>query len=191
MRRPQKNGVEPVDEHDQPTEPMNFVVSPFAPTATGDDPATIPAPDRPFSPQMPPPAPLIGAYPFLPPAPARQSGNEGFVGDAQPENNAPARSGTKRHSIIPALVGLVFVAIQLMLLVRFVLTIIPLWDNITWVNVFYSVTALFIWPVQTLLQQVSLPAAASIEISTLLAILAYGLLSRILVRCLKLIFRSR
>jgi hypothetical protein len=195
MRRPQKKGVEPIDEHDQPTEPIDFApVSPYAPTATGDYPATIPVPNRPFpQQQMPPQAPLIGAYPYLPPTPTRQSGYDGYAGNAPvpPGGSAPASSGTKRRHIFPLLVGLCFVVIQLVLLARFVLTIAPLWNDIGWVSIFYSVTALFIWPVQTVLQQFAMPLAASVEISTLLAILAYGLLSRILVRCLKLILRSR
>lgn len=190
MRRPQKNGVGPVDEHNQPTEPMNFAVSPYAPTATSDDSAF--APTRPLTqPQQPPQAPLIGAYPFLPPAPTRQSGNDGYAGNAPvpPGGSAPTRSGTKRRRGFPVLVGLFFVVIQLVLLVRFVFTIVPLWNDITWVNIFYNVTGLLIWPVQALLQQFSLPLM--VEISTLVAILAYGLLSRIVVRCLKLILRSR
>ncbi len=191
MRRPQKKGVEPVDEHNQPTEPIDFAispVSPYAPTATGDNPATLPVPNRPFS---PPQAPLIGAYPYLPPTPARQSGYDGYAGNAPmpPGGSVPASASTKRRHIFPVLVGLFFVGIQLVLLARFVLTIATQWNDIAWVSIFYSVTALLIWPVQALLQQFSLPLA--VEISTLLAILAYGLLSRILVRCLKLTLRSR
>lgn len=195
MRKPQKKGVEPVDEHNQPTEPIDFAispVSPYAPTATGDSPATIPVPNRPFSQQpMPPQAPLIGAYPYLPPTPTRQGGYDGYAGNAPIPPGGSAPANTKRRRVFPVLVGLCFVAIQLVLLARFVLTIATQWNDIAWVSIFYSVTALLIWPVQALLQQFSMPLAASVEISTLLAILAYGLLSRILVRCLKLILRSR
>jgi hypothetical protein len=192
MRRPQKKGVEPIDEHNQPTEPMNFPiasVSPYAPTATGDNPPTMPVPNRPFSPPVPPQAPLIGAYPYLPPAPTRQSGYEGYGENMPVPAGGSAPAGTKKRHFLPVLVGLFFVMIQLVLLARFVLTIATQWNNIAWVNIFYSVTALLIWPVQAVLQQFALPL--SVEISTLLAILAYGLLSRILVRCLKLILRSR
>jgi hypothetical protein len=191
MRRPQKQGAEPVDEHNQPTEPINFAVSPvspYAPTATGDNPATIPVPNRPFSPPSPQ-APLIGAYPYLPPTPTRQGGYDGYAGNAPVPPGGSAPANTKRRRVFPVLVGLFFVGIQLVLLARFVLTIATQWNDIAWVSIFYSVTALLIWPVQALLQQFSLPL--SVEISTLLAILAYGLLSRILVRCLKLILRSR
>ncbi len=201
MKRSQKNGAKPIDEHDQPTEPINFTVSPYAPTVTSDDPApdapTMPAQaGRPFpQQQVPPQAPLIGAYPFLPPAPNKQNGNDGnTVGGMAPPENAGtvARSSIKkRRRLFPALVGLVFVVIQLLLLARFVLSMIRLWDGIAWVNVFYSLTSILIWPVQVLLQQIPLPFAVNIEISTLLAILLYGLFSRILVRCLKLFFRSR
>jgi hypothetical protein len=193
MRKSQKKGVEPVDEHNQPTEPIDFAVSPvspYAPTATGDNPATIPVPNRPFSPQ-PPQAPLIGAYPYLPPTPTRQGGYDGYAGNAPMPPGGSVSTNTKRRRVFPVLVGLFFVVIQLVLLARFVLTIATQWNDIAWVSIFYSVTALLIWPVQALLQQFSMPLAASVEISTLLAILAYGLLSRILVRCLKLILRSR
>ncbi|HEV2661071.1 MAG TPA: hypothetical protein VGU68_10745 [Ktedonobacteraceae bacterium] len=194
MRRPYKKGVEPVDEHNQPTEPIDFAVapvSPYAPTVTSDSPATLPVPNRPFSPPMPPQAPLIGAYPYLPPTPTRQGGYDGYAGNAPMQPGSSASTNTKRRRVFPVLVGLCFVAIQLILLARFVLTIVTQWNDIAWVSIFYSVSALLIWPVQALLQQFSMPLAASVEISTLLAILAYGLLSRILVRCLKLILRSR
>ncbi|MDQ2887266.1 MAG: hypothetical protein M3Y39_14430 [Chloroflexota bacterium] len=191
MRRPYKKGVEPVDEHNQPTEPIDFAispVSPYAPTVTSDSPATIPVPTRPLPP--PPQAPLIGAYPYLP-TPTRQGGYDSYAGNAPMPAGGSAPANTKRRRVFPLLVGLCFVGIQLVLLVRFVLTIATQWNDIAWVSIFYSVTALLIWPVQALLQQFSMQLAASVEISTLLAILAYGLLSRILVRCLKLILRSR
>jgi hypothetical protein len=111
---------------------------------------------------------------------------------AQPENAGIAvRTGPKRRSLFPAFVGLVFVAIQLLLLVRFGLSMIGLWDNLAWVKIFYDVTSLFVWPVQAFVRQIPLPLVATQGISTLLAILLYGLLSRILVRCLKLLFRTR
>jgi hypothetical protein len=193
MRRSQKKGVEPIDEHNQPTEPINFPVAPVSPyavpTATSDNPPTQPAPTLPFSPQPTvPQAPLIGAYPYLPP-PMRQGGYDGYAGNAFVPPGGSASASTKRRHIVPVLVGLCFVVIQLALLARFVLTIVPQWNGIAWVSVFYSVSALFIWPVQAVLQQFALPL--SVEIATLLAILAYGLISRILVRCLKLILRSR
>ena len=188
MRRPQKNGIEPVDEHSQPTEPMSFTVSPFAPTTTGENPATVPASYNPM-PQQPP---QIGAYPYLPPPLPYQGGYGGIekTVPVQPVESTQAAKSTKKRRALPILVGMFFVAIQLALLARFVLDVVPFWNNTSWAATFDATTTLLIWPVQALLQQFAMPLAASIEISTLIAILAYGLLSRILVRVLKLVLRS-
>jgi YggT family protein len=197
MRRSQKNGIRRIDDHDQPTEPINMSVSPSAPTATSDNPGapnmSVPYGGRPFpQQQVSPQPPLIGAYPFLPPPPARKKAGVNEFSPLQPANaDAPTRARVKRRRLFPLFVGLIFVAVQMVLLVRILLQLIGIWDGVSWVNTFYALTSVLIWPVQILLQQIHLPLTSSIEISTLLAILLYGMLSRILVRVLKLIFRSR
>jgi len=85
-----------------------------------------------------------------------------------------------------------FIAVQLLLLARFVLKLIRWPGSTVWAGAIYSVSNVFVLPFHLLLQNVALPAIFlnTIEIYTLLAILTYWLLSRILVRLLKAILYS-
>jgi hypothetical protein len=119
----------------------------------------------------------------------------------QPTN--PKRSNKKRNSLLPAFVGLFFVVVQLLLLVRFLLKFVGLMSNQPWTDTVYAVSEVFVWPWRILLQQIPLPASLNIgvstllpisinvEIYTLLAVLAYGLFSRLLVRLLKVLLNHR
>jgi hypothetical protein len=86
-------------------------------------------------------------------------------------------------------VGLFFVAVQLLLLVYFALQLIALPGKTPWVGLIYTTGSLFLLPFRLLMQNVAVPIP--VEVYTLLAILIYGLLSRILVRFLKILLRSR
>lgn len=199
MKRPKKNGAEEIDGHNQTTEAFDFGVSPYAPTVTGNrlPPDTPPiAMVRPSPPQ--PGAvqpPLIGAYPFLPPSPIRQNGSATPVGNiepSQPQIGGTSPSDTQRlRKFFPALVGLCFVVVQLLLLVSFALNVVGLWNNTLWVNVLYVIRDILIWPLQALAHQLPAPFSIPAQIVVLLAILLYGMLSRVVVRCLKLLLHTR
>jgi hypothetical protein len=111
-----------------------------------------------------------------------------------PPKNAHATPTTRRSSA-PALIRLFFIAVRLLLLVQFVLTILHSlfhWqDNALWVSVVYILSPVFIWPVRILIQQIPLPFSLWPELYTLLAIVFYSILSRILVRLVKWITRYR
>ena len=92
---------------------------------------------------------------------------------------------------MPILVGMFFVAVQLLLLVRFVLKLFVISEDTTCVAIIYTISSLFVLPFSLLSQNVALPIPTSIELFTLLAILIYGLLSRILVHLLKAVLHSR
>jgi hypothetical protein len=202
---PQNNGAGDLDEHDMPTEPI--AIDPTAPLPSqGGSGAnwslytSIPSPQ---APEQPFPRQYVqgglqpgshdvrgGAYPFVA-APLQP------VGKPVIENTAPARSEPKagkrvrassqRHSPVPALVGLFFVLVQLLLLVRFGLKVIQWSDINLWIDILYAFTDLVIWPVRALVQKISLPFTLWEELYTLLAILLYGLSSRLLVRLLRAI----
>src|SRR6266699_2128772 len=181
MRRQQSqdNFLEAEDEHNQPTEPMPHIIpSPFP---LGDD-AQVPVPqpyERPFPSQdgyknaipgvdnRPPGA---SSYPYLPRGPEmrRQGRPPGGATSLWPGDAVKPVQARGRRSPLPIFVGMFFIAVQLLLL------------------------ALFVLPFHLLLQNVALPAIFlnTIEIYTLLAILTYWLLSRILVRLLKAILYS-
>lgn len=199
MKRPKKNGAEEISGHNQTTEPFDFGVSPYAPTVTGNrlPPDTPPiAMMRPGLPlQVPAQPPLIGAYPFLPP-PVRQNEKVASpVGAMKPSQVQDARTsiagGRRLRRLFPALVGLCFVAIQVLLLADFALTMFGQWNNTIWVNVLYLVSNVFILPMQALVHLLPLPISIPTQIVTLLAILLYGMISRVVVRCLKLLLHTR
>jgi hypothetical protein len=206
----QKNDAEEIDEHNQPTEPMpRFVLSPSSPTIPNEEPLledpTIPMPvpsEQPFPQQQvsnvppSPPAynPAPAPYPYLPPAPAISVGDR-LAGGTVPGQPGKTRGSVKttqiRRSRIPLLVGLLFVAVQLVLLMRVVLNLINLTAGSGWVDSIYIVSGIFVMPFRQLFMNVNLPIPISMQVYTLLAILVYGLLSRILVRFLKMLLNSR
>lgn len=96
-----------------------------------------------------------------------------------------------RHSPIPGLVGTFFVVIQLLLLARFGLKVIGMSADKFWVGDIYELSYIFIWPFRMLLQWIVARIPISTEVYTLLAILLYGFLSRVLVRFLKALLNSR
>jgi hypothetical protein len=198
MKRPKKNGPQEIDEHNQTTEAFDFGVSPYAPTVTGNrlPPDTPPiAMVRPVPPQqVSAQPPLIGAYPFLPPVPTKKDkkaplGRSLAPSQSQIDSISPAGS-QKLRKVFPALVGLCFVAVQLLLLASFVLKVVGLWNNTLWVNVLYLISDVFIWPLQALVHLLPAPFSIPSQIVALLAILLYGIISRIVVRCLKLLLHT-
>jgi hypothetical protein len=203
MRGTQNKRAEEIDEHDQPTEPIpRFDLPSFTPTigscVSSPDQKTIPRPQpyaRPF-PQQPPQYPVrSGTYPYLPPAPNIQKRGRP-AGGVPPTQSVPtcepARPArVRRRSAIPLLVGLFFVAVQCLLLMRFILKIVNLVISQSWFSIVYALSEVFVLPFRALWQQVPLQIPSSLEIYTLLAILVYGLFSRILVRILKAVFNSR
>ncbi|MBA2393858.1 MAG: hypothetical protein H0V70_14075 [Ktedonobacteraceae bacterium] len=200
MKRPKKNGAQEIDEHNQTTEAFEFGVSPYAPTVTGN---RLPPETPPIAMvrQVPPQQvaaqpPLIGAYPFLPPSPVRQ--NEvaappmGNMGPAQPQAGRVSASGVWGvRKVFPALVGLCFVAVQLLLLASFGLKMAGLWNNTLWANVLYLISDILIAPFQALAQMLPAPFSIPSQLLALIAILLYGVISRIVVRCLKLLLHTR
>lgn len=219
MRRQQPDNFGEMDEHDSPTEPMSQVIlSPFSSTTpfsngvNGASPgnAGIPTPapyEQPFPqqgfPNYPQPGtfyrpPEAQVYPVLPPISTVSNGRP--AGGAAPTQNGsglPTRfkSDQPHRSTIPLWVGIFLVAVQLLLLIRFVLQLINYSSSSQWVSLIYSVSSVFIFPFRALLYSLTSSLSISSDLFDLLAIifavLMYGLLSRILVRFLKALLHSR
>lgn len=205
-QQPSNDSQEQIDEHDAPTEPILPVFpSPFAVTVPNDVPnkdrqgIPIPVPhERPFpyqDIQQNGNAPAYPVYPVLPPAPNNvKKGKEKDMrppGGAAPDNsrgkNKPAAQlqSRRRSGPVPNLVGFFFVLVQLLLLVRFVLKLLNFSGSPVWIGIIYTISSVFVLPFRLLLQNILNPIPNAIEIYTLIAILIYGLLSRLLVRLLK------
>ena len=131
------------------------------------------------------------------PAPPLKGRPPGGAVPVRPGNAVgPARSGRAsrvqpRRSSFPALVGFFLVIVQLLLLVRFVLKFVGAPADTLWVSTIYTISGVFVLPLRLLFELVVLPIHPDVELYTLLAILVYGLLSRILVRFLKALLHSR
>ena len=207
------------DLHSQPTEPLSpppFVLSPFAPTVgNGIDNASVeeeilPAPqpsERPFPQQL---VPLVPTQPVPPspalttvvqpqlPVPVGGNGNNPVGNGVQgppvstpPQNSTVAGQASRRRRMLPTAVGMFFVAVQLLLLVSFVVRAIQASSSNVWVSLLYGLSSVFVFPFRLLFAQLSLPVPVGIQLYTLLAILVYGVLSRFLVRLLKLLTKNR
>ena len=203
-----KIGRDKADPHDEPTEPVPDFSG--IPTATQ-------APPSPYISQEGPDAPTEAYFPIQ--GPGQRSGQQpyasfqqpyapGFAGPSQQQmqdpwmqpggnlNGLPAgqAGGQKQDSLLralPMLVGLCFVSLQFLLLTRFVLKLFDVMTNQGWVGGIYGITDLFVVPFALLWQQIAPNTPAQIEIYTLVAVLGYGIISRIVVRSLKFIIIPR
>ena len=195
-------------DHNQPTEPMERIVLPYVPSPypvndAFPDSLTVPAPQpdaRPFPPHEARPAyPYYqqpqqsgAAYPVLPPSPA--SPGKRYRG-SPPGGSAPAYSAAPRRiwrrSPIPGLVRLVLVLIQLTLLARVVCMILNVQSTTTWLTLLYAASDLFVQPMRWLAANVNISLLAGTAFLTylefLLAMLAYAILSRLLVGLLRIL----
>ena len=203
--QPDIDATTPIDEHDEPTEPIHQVdIAAFVPTIPAsslieeDVPsaksATQPLPQHYVQPpaqssaHLPPP----NVYPYLPARKEDFQANRP-AGGAVPVQSTPVPVSlqARKGRMIPIVVGMCFVAVQVLLLLRFVFKLLTFSSDVSWVAAVYGVSNVFILPFRVLFLQFSIPLFGTIELYTLLAILVYGIVSRIVVRILKVIFRTR
>ena len=219
MRRQQPDNLGEMDDHDSPTEPMSQVfLSPLSSTipyshdvnGIPSNGAAFPTPkpyEQPFPQQDVPDYPQPGTfnrppaqvYPVLPPV--STNGKYRPAGGLAPisgnGSSLPARfkSSQPRRSSIPLWVGVFLVAVQLLLLVRFVMQLLGYSNSSFWVSLLYAVSSMFVYPFRALLYSLTSSLTIGTDLLDLLAILfailMYGLLSRILVRFLKALLHSR
>lgn len=205
-KQSQKKNADEPDEHSAPTEPLLSVVEETVPgSEIPPSEKLLPAPspyEQPFPHQQaqdatqlqgPSSPPSVTVYPVLPPASTIQQGYRP-AGSATPlppqKSMGSVRSG---RSPIPLSVGMFFVAVQFLLLISFIARINGLAASQQWLGIIYGISSIFLLPFRLLFEHVILPFSLTIgvEVYTLLAILVYGLLSRLLVRLLKVLLRSR
>ena len=215
MRRqqPQENRFEPKDEHEQPTEPMSQVIlAPFSsPTFEPElavDQVDIPAPrldERPFPKRGPNPIDVMyrqpatpPVYPILPQAPTERrngrppGGAPPRIHPHRPDKSVPRKP---RRSSFPVLVRLFFFAVELVLLLSLLFPFFGLSGSNVWVGLVYAISAILMQPFHLLLENIRIPLIYGTKLYNdlliVVALLAYGLLSRILVRFLKALLHSR
>src|SRR5579864_2819482 len=190
------------DDYDSPTEPMMpIIIAPHSPLPSSPDSSMPAGPTMPLQPASPirsaPETPLV--YPLLPPFAGEVSGNgRPPCGAAHTGNGlatrpvAPAQPG---RSPVPIIVGYCFVFIQVVLLLRVLLLLFSVSNSVVWAKVLYTMGSVFAYPVRLPLDHIQPVTQLGPEVinylAPLLAILIYGLVSRILVRFLKALLNSR
>lgn len=212
-RSRQQKAEHELDIHDEPTEPSipAVILPPSSPSldwnATPANGAMFPVAQSPQSTlsnapiaQTPMPSPwLMPVYPMLPTTatPSVSTPNQQNMGGqrlpypVRPPNNS-SRNIQRKHNILPDLVGMFFVAVQILLLVRFALRLITptITSGTPWIGIIYTASGIFVLPFRLLFQHIAFPVPGSLEIYSLVAILCYGLLSRVLARFTKALLRS-
>lgn len=115
------------------------------------------------------------------------------VQPVQPE--IPVSPLQSRRSSVPVLVGLAFVMLQAVLLARVVLMLFGADSTNAWIGWLFLLSSAFAFPFKLLLDVLPLPSQIGPDIvsyvSPLMALLVYGVLSRVLVRFLKAYLNSR
>ena len=204
-----KSRQDQIDEHDMPTEPLSDVPPMFFPIPDGYNSMpggrTVNAPFSPnSSPSSPPtaypyaqkPSSAREGYPHHPFLPANPvGGNYGAWPTATAREPGSTRTRrTRKRRLLPALVGLFFFCVQMLLVVRFVVLLVGISRDITWIGIVTDVSEIFVFPFRMLwfqIPSVGTLLQANIELYTLIAVLIYGIISRLVVGILKLVLKSR
>ncbi|GER86710.1 hypothetical protein KDW_08720 [Dictyobacter vulcani] len=92
--------------------------------------------------------------------------------------------------LVPLGIGMCFVGLQLLLLLRFTLKIWHSATTLVWVNGVYASSELALLPFHILLPPLHQELFMYVEPYTLLAVIVYGICSRILVHLLKIIVKA-
>jgi len=181
------------DDYNQPTEPLEQTYLPSymtAPGVAGVPPETLTTPmseDRPAGyPYQQSPA----VYPLLPQAPFKR-----YRGVPPGGATRASRSARRiRRSPIPGLVRFFLFLVQLVLVVRIVCVVFGVQTTTAWLTLLVATSDLCILPVRWLAANINLSVLAGTELlivlELLVALLAYGIFSRLLVRLLKALFNS-
>lgn len=187
-----------VGDYDQPTEPLEEIVLPqqAAPTYTVEgsypDSLTVPSTQKIQFAYPSYQAPSSPVYPVLPPPPLKKY--RGYPPGGSPPISQPARVAKRHWSPLPGLVGLFFVLVQLLLLARVLLMLFSVAATALWLNLLVLTSDWFVGPFRWLAANInlSLPIGTDLlnYLEFLLAILAYGIFSRLLVRLLKALLHS-
>ncbi len=192
-RQQPHNGVFGPEDYNQPTEPLERVVPPVQIPPIYSQQSAVPAQQSTIytqpepSPAYPYAAPSHAqVYPVLPPetryAPETQR---------PPGGQGRYRRTRRRKSPLPALAGLVFFLIQLILLGRVACMFLSVSATNIWLALLFATSDLLAWPARWLASHLNLSLLAGTQLLVymefLVIILAYGLFARLLVRFLKFV----
>lgn len=194
-RQAENQPFQPSD-YNEPTEPLEPLVLPqYYPAYAGDSASplapTVPTPPLHLPPVAQPvypyPQPAQAVYPVLPSAPVKTYRGYPPGGAAPAYEPLPARR--PRRSPWPGLVRFLFVLVQLVLLARVVCLLFGVQNTATWLVLLFAAGDFFVLPMRWVAENINLPVLAGtqllIYLEFLVAILAYGLFSRLLTLLLR------
>jgi hypothetical protein len=96
--------------------------------------------------------------------------------------------------MVPGLVGLFLFVGQMVLLARVVCVLAGVQNTAPWVTLLFATSDLFVLPVRVLAANINLSLLAGTQLlfvlELLVAIVVYGILSRLLVRLLRVLFNA-
>lgn len=128
------------------------------------------------------------AYPVLPPSPLKKYRGHPPGGSPPVYDRQPARH-RRRRSPLPGLVKLCFLLVQLTLLVRVLCLLFGVQNSALWFVLLSAAGDLFVQPILWLATNINLSVLAGTQLLVylefLVAILAYGLFSRLLALLLR------
>lgn len=183
-----------LDDYDAPTEPVEHTILPMhtSPAPMGyiasqeflNRPVAYPAfPDVHTDEQYP----QDRAYPVLPRV--RHQKYRGAPPEGAPSVYQPARQKRFRRSPLPGLVRFTFLLVQLVLLARLFCLLFAIQDTTLWLALLFVASDLFLEPIRFLAANINLSILAGTQMLVILefvfALLAYGLLSRLLALLLR------
>ncbi|GCF07857.1 hypothetical protein [Dictyobacter arantiisoli] len=185
-----KKVPEATDEHDLPTEPVSPLTDPSAPrsgvASRSANEASNPVPSVSWQPFYA--APPAQNYPILPTFP---TGDENENIQEQEKSSVIWQLGLHIYvlKMLPLGVGCCFVALQLVLVTRFICKALLIDSAIPWINSVYGLSEIALLPFRALLPSLDQAFFLRVEPYTIVAIVCYGLCSRLLVRLLKMLIR--
>lgn len=176
------------DDYNEPTEPLEHIYLPPSLTVPGV-PGVVPEALGTSLPEGYPYHQSPAAYPVLPQAPFKKY--QGVPPGGATRDSRPARM---RRSPVPGLVRFFLFLVQLVLVARIVCVLFGVQTTTAWLTLLVAASDLCVLPVRWLAANINLAVLAGTELlivlELLVALLAYGIFSRLLVRLLKAVFNS-
>jgi hypothetical protein len=191
-----KKKAEVLDHHDLPTEPLPLIIPTLlTDTVPGQahpfDYVSIPAPSN-FVPMLPTNIPGYPVVSSLIDSTVYQDGTSSTGEKNEPTQRTIWQVGNIIPLwLIPFGVGMCFVTIQILLLLRFAFKLCNPTTAISGVRLVYALSDIVLLPLLALLPPLTQAIFTRVEPYTILAIVLYGFFSRLIVHLLKVLLKVR
>lgn len=188
-----------LSDYNEPTEPLDVSALPSYPGPFSPPPEAFSVAPTVQAPQPYPQQPQAmypyyqqpqAVYPVLPPSPIKKNRGQPPGGASSPYS-APAPARRWRRSPLPGLVRFCFILVQLVLVIRVVCMLFDVQGTAPWFALLLATGDLLVQPISWVAANINLSLLAGTPIlpylEFLVAILAYGLFSRLLTLLLRVL----